>query len=33
MDSKGTRAFGQQLMKEVREPFDSEAVSRFFTET
>jgi predicted ester cyclase len=30
MDSKETRAFAQQLMKEVWEPFDSEAVSRFF---
>jgi len=30
MDSKGTRAFAQQLMKEVWEPFDSEAVSRFY---
>jgi len=30
MDDKETRAFAQQLMKEVWEPFDSEAVSRFF---
>jgi hypothetical protein len=30
MDAKETRFFAQQLMKEVWEPFDSEAVSRFF---
>jgi hypothetical protein len=30
MDSKETRAFAQQLMKEVWEQFNSEAVSRFF---
>ena len=29
-DSKETRAFAQQLMKEAWEPFGSEAVSRFF---
>src|SRR5918998_2148862 len=30
MDSKETRAFAQQLMKECWEPFGSEAVPRFF---
>jgi hypothetical protein len=30
MDAKETRSFAQQLMKEVWEPFDSEAVPRFF---
>jgi len=30
MNAKETRSFAQQLLKEVWEPFDSEAVSRFF---
>ena len=30
MDGKETRAFAQRLMEEVWEPFDSEAVSRFY---
>ena len=30
MNAKETRSFAQQLLQEVWEPFDSEAVSRFF---
>ena len=30
MNAKETRSFAHQLLKEVWEPFDSEAVSRFF---
>jgi hypothetical protein len=30
MNAKETRSFAQQLLKEVWEPFDSQAVSRFF---
>jgi hypothetical protein len=30
MNATETRSFAQQLLKEVWEPFDSEAVSRFF---
>jgi hypothetical protein len=33
MDGKETRAFAQRLMEEVWEPFDSEAVSSFTTQT
>jgi len=29
MNAKETRSFAQQLLQEVWEPFDSEAVSRF----
>ena len=30
MNAKETRSFAQQLLQEVWEPFNSEAVSRFF---
>ena len=30
MNAKETRSLAQQLLKEVWEPLDSEAVSRFF---